>query len=189
MTLQVLVLSSKKRQLSYPCPPSTRRPLAPDLAGDREAEVERPGGLLPPRTPVCTAGTRARDGMVHPLSCRVPPAPTQDNIRQKLIQTQTKPYNNHTITVQTPFKPHIQTPYKPHTNPIQTAQNVKTRYKNPRTQGRRRCHPPPHDINCCFFKTFRSQWQPGLPILECNADATELRPCMNGKILNMIQMI
>jgi len=37
--------------------------------------------------------------------------------------------------------------------------------------------------SCCFFKTFRSQWQPGLPILECHAGEEGLRKCKNGMIL------
>lgn len=41
----------------------------------------------------------------------------------------------------------------------------------------------PAPSRCCFFKTFRSQWQPGLPILECHAGEEGLRKCKNGKIL------
>ena len=41
----------------------------------------------------------------------------------------------------------------------------------------------PNLESCCFFKTFRSQWQPGLPILECHAGEEGLRKCKNGKIL------
>ena len=41
----------------------------------------------------------------------------------------------------------------------------------------------PNIESCCFFKTFRSQWQPGLPILECHAGEEGLRKCKNGKIL------
>ena len=41
----------------------------------------------------------------------------------------------------------------------------------------------------CFFNTFKSQWQPHLPLFVCDADASGLRPCKSGKIPNMIQII
>ena len=47
----------------------------------------------------------------------------------------------------------------------------------------------PDSTKCCFFNTFKSQWQPHLPLFVCDADATELRPCKSGKIPNMIQII
>ena len=47
----------------------------------------------------------------------------------------------------------------------------------------------PDSTKCCFFNTFKSQWQPHLPLLVCDADATGLRPCKSGKIPNMIQII
>ena len=47
----------------------------------------------------------------------------------------------------------------------------------------------PDGTKCCFFNTFKSQWQPHLPLLVCDADATQLRPCKSGKIPNMIQII
>ena len=47
----------------------------------------------------------------------------------------------------------------------------------------------PDSTKCCFFNTFKSYWQPHLPLLGCDADPSGLRPCMSGKKLNMIQMI
>ena len=37
---------------------------------------------------------------------------------------------------------------------------------------------------CCFFNTFKSDWQPNLPLFVCDGDPSGLRPCLSGKILN-----
>ena len=42
----------------------------------------------------------------------------------------------------------------------------------------------PDSTKCCFFNTFKSHWQPNLPLFVCDADPSGLRPCLSGKILN-----
>ena len=42
----------------------------------------------------------------------------------------------------------------------------------------------PDGTKCCFFNTFKSVWQPNLPLFVCDADPSGLRPCSSGKILN-----
>jgi hypothetical protein len=107
---------------STPPPPNpccTRSQTAPAP----KPQVNGPRTPLSPRTPVCTAGTRARDGMVHPSSCRVP--------QHQPIQ---QPYNNHTTTIQQPYNNHtttiihptiIQQPFKTIQNPHKTPQMTK----------------------------------------------------------------
>ena len=42
----------------------------------------------------------------------------------------------------------------------------------------------PDNTKCCFFNTYKSHWQPHLPILGCDGDPSGLRTCLSGKILN-----